>query len=372
MYPLTIQEFKNLIQQFNKVPNPPTFFLLGDPGIGKSYGVREVANEMGRKYIPLSLGRLEAPDLKGMPDLSKDYMVWKPPVIWQKIIEAKGNVVLHLDEFTIADEAVQDATLDLIHDKTIDDVRLPKNTMIVLSGNTGGDDGTNARAVSSAITGGRTCIFKITRPSTKEWLSYQKPVAAIKRFVESTQAALVSGADPNKPFEPWTCPRSFSKLDEAIKDLGLNLDDEHDAGLALILANGYLKADTAQAFGRMLQDKLLNIEKLLKFVDTEWVRWDKATDDSKSLAIKDIVAHFFEGKKYKDDTRRAAVQKFVDFVVERKTTKPETVNAMVGAFCEKNSSFYEELTVGGKKAGELYDGLDDDAVESSKKKKGSK
>ena len=74
MEKITPEEFKEIIRDFHKFENPPAVMVFGEPGIGKSYAAAEIAHELGRKYIPLSLGRLEAYDIKGIPDLSKDFM----------------------------------------------------------------------------------------------------------------------------------------------------------------------------------------------------------------------------------------------------------------------------------------------------------
>lgn len=337
---LTPREFKEVIRDLHAFENPPAVMVFGEPGIGKSYAAKEIAEELGRKYMPLSLGRLEAYDIKGMPDLSKDFMEWKPPILWSEIIKAGGNVLLHFDEFTLADEAVQGAVLDIIQMKKIDDMKLPDKTMIVISGNMGGDDGTFARVITSALTGGRAVVFKMKKPTVREWIYYQKPSKLIEKFLEAFQPHLYRGPNPAEPFAPWSCPRSWSLLDMVVKKL--NLEDASEKKRLMMFARGVLSEDTVNHFMDYVENTLIDAEKVAagdslavrKFIDADNFRQSGIVKEIAKMEVK------VKGKK------KEMLQSFVDVLVSNSLPK-ELLALFAEELVKHDPETLVKLTVGG-------------------------
>lgn len=311
MEKLTPEEFKEVVRDLNKFENPPAIMVFGEPGIGKSFAAKEIAAELKREYIPLSLGRLEAYDIKGMPDIHKEFMEWKPPVIWSNIIKAGGNVLLHLDEFTLADEAVQGAVLDIIQMKKIDDIHLPEKTMIVISGNMGGDDGTFAKVITSALTGGRAIVFKMKKPTVREWCKYQSPCESIKNFLEANQPHIYRGPNPAEPFAPWSCPRSWSLLDAVAKKL--ELEDPDSRKKLIMYAKAILSEDTVNLLIDYLENTVIDAELILQG-DKEAIKKFLAADNFRqSGLVKEVTKIDIKNRPKK----REALQSFVDVILEK-------------------------------------------------------
>jgi len=147
--------------------NPPTLMFFGDPGVGKTFGIVDVAKELEAEYIPLSLGRLEAYDIKA--------------AIKSAITAAQAGrrVIVHCDEPTLADEAVQGAVLDVVLQKTIDDLKLPDSIQFIFTSNMGGGENSLfAKILTSALIGGIGFIYEVKPPEIpgiEEWLNYQEP-----------------------------------------------------------------------------------------------------------------------------------------------------------------------------------------------------
>ncbi|MEI7543028.1 MAG: ATP-binding protein [bacterium] len=318
MEKITPEEFKELIRDLNTFDCPPAVMIFGEPGIGKSYASKEIAEELKREYMPLSLGRLEAYDIKGMPDLSKEFMVWKPPQMWNDIIKKKGNVLLHFDEFTLADEAVQGAVLDIVQMKKIDDIKLPDNTMIVISGNMGGDDGTFAKSITSALTGGRSMVFQMKKPSLREWLAYQQPCKIIKDFLTANPTHLYRGPNLVEPFSPWTCPRSWSLYDIVIKKL--EIDSQSDMASrkkAIRYAKSMLSEETVNIFIDFMENSLIEVMKVLDREEMAVEKFLKADNFRQAGLIKEAV-------KQRITPKASKLEKFqglLDLLVKREMPK---------------------------------------------------
>ncbi|PKL92208.1 MAG: hypothetical protein CVV21_05510 [Candidatus Goldiibacteriota bacterium HGW-Goldbacteria-1] len=312
MEKLTPEEFKDVIRGLNEFENPPAVMIFGEPGIGKSFAVREIAAELGRKYMPLSLGRLEAYDIKGMPDLHGQFMEWKPPVIWKQVIEENGRALLHFDEFTLADEAVQGAVLDVVQMKSIDGLKLPDGTMIVISGNMGGDDGTFAKILTSALTGGRAAIFGMKRPGINDWIKYQRPAEIIENFLRNHPNQLYRGPNSAEPFSPWTCPRAWSLYDMVIKKLGLeNLKSKpHLKKQAVMFAKSLLSEETVNQFIDFLENSSIDALKVTEGDKEMTVRFLQADNFRQASVIKEAAK-----LKFKTGVKKIEVfQRFTDFL----------------------------------------------------------
>ncbi|HRU39027.1 MAG TPA: AAA family ATPase [Candidatus Goldiibacteriota bacterium] len=321
---LSPKEFKEVIRSLHDFENPPAVMVFGEPGIGKSFAAKEIAEELGRAYMPLSLGRLEAYDIKGMPDLSKEFMEWKPPVIWEEIIKAGGNVLLHFDEFTLADEAVQGAVLDIIQMKKIDDKKLPDKTMIVISGNMGGDDGTFAKVITSALTGGRAIIFRMKKPTVREWVAYQKPSKLIENFLEANSSHLYRGPNTAEPFAPWSCPRSWSLLDSVIKKL--KLEDAGSRRSLAMFARGVLSEDTVNHFLDYAENTVIDASKVASGDPAATRKFLEADNFRQSGIVKEIAKMEVKVRAKK----REMLQAFLDMMVKNSLPKE-----MVALFAEE-------------------------------------
>lgn len=290
---LTVLEMKDTIRTFSALDNPPTLMFFGDPGVGKTFGIVDAAKELDAVYIPLSLGRLEPYDIKGIPDVSGNYTDWKMPKFWQKVIDAgkQGKrVIVHADEATLAPEDVQGAMLDVIWQKIIDDVQLPLTTQFIFTGNMGGDDGTFAKAFSSALTGGRGFIYGVKPPEIGEWLEYQKPVKFIADFVKAYQhKVFYVGARKDSPFEPWTNPRGWSQFDNLIKSA--KLDPVEHVDKIMTFAKGILSPTTVNLLYDFVGDAIIDPKGLLDMKRSAWKQYAKQNKNGakRKTALNDVL-----------------------------------------------------------------------------------
>jgi len=124
-------------------------FLWGQPGIGKSEIVEQLASEMGGYLIDLRLGQMDPTDIRGIPYFNKEagVMDWAPPVELpsEELAAQYPVVVLFLDEMNTAAQSVQAAAYQLILNRRVGKYKLPDNVVIVAAGNREGDRGVTYR-----------------------------------------------------------------------------------------------------------------------------------------------------------------------------------------------------------------------------------
>ena len=121
----------------------PAVMLWGPPGVGKSQGVRQIAENIRTKtgkQVEITDVRLllfNPVDLRGIPTANEDktLAVWLKPKIFQ-MDDSSGVVnILLLDEITAAPQSVQAAAYQITLDRMIGEHRLPDNCIVIAAGN---------------------------------------------------------------------------------------------------------------------------------------------------------------------------------------------------------------------------------------------
>lgn len=121
----------------------PSVMLWGAPGVGKSQGVRQIAQilqeKTGKKVVVTDVRLLlfNPVDLRGIPtaNAEKTLAVWLKPKIFQ--MDDSDNVVnvLFLDEISAAPQSVQAAAYQITLDHTVGEHKLPENCIVIAAGN---------------------------------------------------------------------------------------------------------------------------------------------------------------------------------------------------------------------------------------------
>ena len=83
--------------------------VVGHRGVGKTAGIVQVCQEIGRRYAPLRLGQMEVGDLVGIPYRDGEVMHWSRPSWWPR--DDDPQTVVHCDELN---RAQQEDTLQAI------------------------------------------------------------------------------------------------------------------------------------------------------------------------------------------------------------------------------------------------------------------
>lgn len=134
-----------VMMKHNVVP-----FIWGMQGVGKTQGVKQVANAANVGFIHLHLATQEVGDLVGLLKHNEDGSVSHARPEW---LPLSGEGILFLDELNRAHPDVIQACFSLITSKTIHTHRLPDGWKIVAAGNYQSDE------------------FTVTDTSDQAWMS---------------------------------------------------------------------------------------------------------------------------------------------------------------------------------------------------------
>lgn len=121
----------------------PTPFLWGPPGVGKSEGVRQLAERIekntGKRVIVTDVRLLlfSPVDMRGVPvaDKNREFTNWLKPKLFAMDESPDCINILFLDELSAAPQSVQAAAYQICLDRTVGEHKLPDNCIVIAAGN---------------------------------------------------------------------------------------------------------------------------------------------------------------------------------------------------------------------------------------------
>ncbi|NPA69523.1 MAG: ATP-binding protein [Crenarchaeota archaeon] len=220
---------------------PPTFILIGPPGIGKSESVMELGRELAEKlnkefivyddklfdkimsepdryfvYIDIRLSLHDPGELTGIPREAGRNAIMFKPLTWGLVLsEAAG--ILFLDELTnVQREDLLAAAYRVLWDRYLGYVKLSRNVLVIAAGNRREDSSIVRKLPAPLIN--RTCILYIKVPTVEEWRQYMEEkygdrwCRTIYYYLKSRPEHLYVPPDDVETLENFPTPRSWTKL----------------------------------------------------------------------------------------------------------------------------------------------------------------
>jgi len=237
-FTVTQNELSNLL--LNISPVRPVF-IWGAPGIGKSALVQKFADDVGMPCVSLLGSQLAPEDIIGIPKIDGETSCFMPP----KMIAKKEPYVLFLDELNACSQEVQKAFYSLIHERRIGEYHLPKGSVVIGAGNRS-QDGAIVKTMSTALI---NRMFHVQlRANPEQWLewAYSEGLHSwITDYIEQRPDHLFS--EPPKTEEPYSTPRSWHMLSDALKEYGAGEKNVPEKILK-VLAYGSVSANHAGQF----------------------------------------------------------------------------------------------------------------------------
>ncbi|QNE21583.1 AAA domain-containing protein [Kribbella qitaiheensis] len=213
-------------------------FLWGAPGIGKSSLVRSFADSLGLECVTLLGTQLAPEDLIGVPQIVDGRSRFAPPVS----IARDEPYCLFLDELNASSAEVQKAFYSLILDRRIGEYELPAGSVVIGAGNRATDNAL-ARPMASALV--NRLVHVHLRASATDWLRWAAGAGIhswVLDYLRNRPDHLWIA--PPKTEEPFSSPRSWHMLSDALHSYGDGIEDE----TLRVLAFGTLTAGHASSF----------------------------------------------------------------------------------------------------------------------------
>lgn len=216
-------------------------FIWGAPGIGKSALVEKFAAEVGLPCVSLLGSQLAPEDIIGIPQIQDDVSTFLPP----KMIARKEPYVLFLDELNACSQEVQKAFYSLIHERRIGEYHLPAGSIVIGAGNRA-QDSAIVKTMSSALINRMFHVQLKADPA--QWLNwaYEEGLHPwVINYITQRPDHLFS--EPAKTEEPYSTPRSWHMLSDALKEYRVEENKISEAMLKMI-TYGCISASHAGMF----------------------------------------------------------------------------------------------------------------------------
>ena len=197
----------------NVAPARPVF-IWGAPGIGKSSLVERFAAETGLECVSLLGSQLAPEDLIGVPRIVGGVSEFCPP----KIIAKDYPYCLFLDELNACSQEVQKAFYSLIMEKRIGEYQLPEGSIVIGAGNRSTDSAI-VKTMSSALINRMLHVqLNVNHRQWLEWAASENIHPYVYDYVSQRPDHLF--VNPPKTEEPFSTPRSWHILSDALKEYG--------------------------------------------------------------------------------------------------------------------------------------------------------
>jgi hypothetical protein len=201
-------------------------FIWGPPGIGKSALVQEFAAQVGLDCVSLLGSQLAPEDLIGVPQIIEGVSHFCPPAM----IARNAPYCLFLDELNACSHEVQKAFYSLIHERRIGEYHLPEGSVVIGAGNRA-QDSAIVKPMSSALLNRMVHVhLKVSHREWLDWAGAHEIHPLILDYIGLRPDHLWS--QPPKHEEPFSTPRSWHMLSDALRSFGDELNDEWLAALA--------------------------------------------------------------------------------------------------------------------------------------------
>lgn len=252
---------KSLISMIDsKIP----VFIWGNPGVGKSSIIKQIANDKNMEFIDLRLSLLDPTDLRGIPffDSANKSAIWaKPEFLPNSNSQAFG--ILFLDEINSAPPTVQAAAYQLILDRKIGEYTLPMNYAIVAAGNYESDRGVTYRMPTPLANRFVHLDFELDFEEWKSWAYESKIDTRIISFLSYKPQNLFT-FDAKAKEKSFATPRSWSFVNDILNS-NLQIEFLKD------VISGAVGKDSSDEFMNFCKviDKLPNIQEILEAINTE-------------------------------------------------------------------------------------------------------
>ncbi len=263
-------------------------FIWGAPGIGKSALVEQFAYEVGLPCVSLLGSQLAPEDIIGIPQIKGETSEFLPP----KMIARKEPYVLFLDELNACSQEVQKAFYSLIHERRIGEYHLPEGSVVIGAGNRS-NDGAIVKTMSSALVNRMFHVQLTANP--EQWLhwAYENHLHPwVTDYIGQRPDHLFS--EPPKTEEPYSTPRSWHMLSDALKEYGAG-EKEIPENLLRVLVYGCLSASHGGMF--LAYTKQLGNTHLLADILAGRAKWPSRPEDRDVLYF---VAQSFRARLLHD------------------------------------------------------------------------
>lgn len=211
-------------------------FIWGQPGIGKSDLVAEVAKSQGRPLIDVRLPLMEPTDIRGIPYLAEVKVYDKDgnlvrdetgvPITDKEFrwstpsdlpTDEMSRALVFFDEMSAAPPSVQAATYQIILNRRIGNYVMPKDVVIVAAGNRVKDKGVAYNMPMPLANRFTHLTLEVDSDDWKEWATLNRVHKDVVGYI-SFQPGDLNNFNPSAESYAFATPRSWYFASELLQE----------------------------------------------------------------------------------------------------------------------------------------------------------
>ncbi len=289
--------FVSVIEKGLPVTDVPSVMLWGPPGVGKSQGVRQMAERISKetgKRVDVTDVRLllfNPIDLRGIPTANEDrtLAVWLRPKIFDMDPGEDVINVLFLDEISSAPQSVQAAAYQITLDRTVGEHRLPANCIVIAAGNRVTDKSVAYKMPKALANRLMHIEIRTDFEDWRKWAVENGINGKVIGFLSFKRNKLMD-FDPSADDLAFATPRSWELVSRILNDSGDGEDDLID------LVGGIVGLGTSVEFKHWLR-VYHSLPDIASIFNGTYREVPKSTDSLYALSSS-IVAY---ARDHKDD-----------------------------------------------------------------------
>ena len=276
---VTLDQAETLIRT-----NPDTRFMLrGEPGIGKSWMLKSIADKLGYDYAYIDVPNMDLGDI-AMPVIDHETRTTRYYPNARFGLHTGKPMVIMLDEFSKGADPVKNMLHPILEkaNPRLGDVPIPPETIVFLTGNLA-TDGVGDSLKSHTLN--RIVPIQVQKPDADQWVGWAmnngveaEVIAWVSRYphvlasyTDPSQADNPYIFNPKRPQNAFVSPRSLVTASNIVRSRGSNHQDAVIA--ALTGAIGEAGARDMQAYLEF-SDQLPTWEQTIEHPDTTKIPTD--------------------------------------------------------------------------------------------------
>lgn len=226
-----LEAYTAVIEKRMPVQTLPSVMLWGPPGVGKSQGVRQLAEGLeertGKRVVvhDVRLLLFNPIDLRGIPtsNADKTLAIWLKPKIFQMPEGEDVYNILFLDEISAASPSVQAAAYQITLDRAVGEHRLPANCIVIAAGNRVGDKSVAYKMPTALANRLLHLEIEADFKTWRSWAARQGIHEMILGFLSFRQEALMQ-FDKEDSELAFATPRTWEMVDHILRFVSDDLE----------------------------------------------------------------------------------------------------------------------------------------------------
>lgn len=226
MQTVNMTQFKQIVRHVAGDHRMPVM-CWGQPGVGKSEGMHQIAAESDGLLVDIRLSQYDSVDLRGIPvpDNEEELTIWHAPATLpfkgnDRFAQHTGTIWLFLDEINSAAPAVAAVAYQLINDRRVGEHELMDNVRVVAAGNRESDRGVTNRMPTPLANRFIHVEMGISVTEVSQHFTKLGLPAVLVAFL-NFRDPLVSTFDASKPDKAFATPRTWEKVGRILADTAM-------------------------------------------------------------------------------------------------------------------------------------------------------